>query len=217
MSNFINEKSSEVLHSLLNIYERVMVLKLFVDSEDNILKEKYNTYAVTHNNKLLNNSMHIDAGFDLFAPGNEGLEEECYGDDLRFFGPDWSDVSPTNKLDLKVCCSAKIFTDTGKNYNTGYYMYPRSSLSKTQLRLANSTGIIDAGYRGHLMGIFDVVNIPNDYPDDKDADYFGKKYERYLQICAPSLAPIVVEVVNSMDDLGEETTRGSGGFGSTGK
>ena len=213
----MNEKSSNVLKKLLNIYERVMILKLFVDSTDDVLKEKYLTYAETHNNKLLNNSTHIDAGFDLFAPGNEGLEEECYGDALRFFGPDWSDVSPTNKLDLKVCCSAKIFTDTGKNYNTGYYMYPRSSLSKTQLRLANSTGIIDAGYRGHLIGIFDVVNIPNDYSDDKDADYFGKKYERYLQICAPSLAPIVVEVVNSMEDLGEETSRGSGGFGSTGK
>jgi len=217
MSEFMNEKSSNVLKKLLNIYERVMILKLFVDSTDDVLKEKYLTYAETHNNKLLNNSTHIDAGFDLFAPGNEGLEEECYGDALRFFGPDWSDVSPTNKLDLKVCCSAKIFTDTGKNYNTGYYMYPRSSLSKTQLRLANSTGIIDAGYRGHLIGIFDVVNIPNDYSDDKDADYFGKKYERYLQICAPSLAPIVVEVVNSMEDLGEETSRGSGGFGSTGK
>ena len=213
----MNEMSFSVLNKLLNVYERVMILKLFVDSEDTILKEKYLAYADKHNNKLLDNQTHIDAGFDLFAPGNEGLEEESYGDDLRFFGPNWSDAGPVNKLDLKVCCSAKIFTDTGKNYNTGYYMYPRSSLSKTQLRLANSTGIIDAGYRGHLIGMFDVVNIPEDTSDDRNCDYFGKKYERYLQVCAPSLVPIVVEIVNSMEDLGEETSRGSGGFGSTGR
>ena len=213
----MNEMSFSVLNKVLNVYERVMILKLFVDSEDNILKEKYLAYADKHNNKLLDNPTHIDAGFDLFAPGNKGKEEEFYGDDLRFFGPNWSDIGPINKLDLKVCCSAKIFTDTGKNYNTGYYMYPRSSLSKTQLRLANSIGIIDAGYRGHLIGMFDVVNIPEDTSDDRNCDYFGKKYERYLQICAPSLVPIVVEIVNSMEELGEETIRGSGGFGSTGR
>jgi dUTP pyrophosphatase len=89
-------------------------------------------------------------------------------------------------------------------------MYPRSSISKTRLRLANSTGIIDAGYRGHLMGMFDVV-----YNNDT-TDYCVKKFDRYLQICAPELVPIVVNIVDSLEDLGEQTERGQGGFGSTG-
>jgi len=38
-----------------------------------------------------------------------------------------------------------------------------------------------------------------------------------LQICAPNLAPIVVEVVNNMDDLGDETERGINGLGSSGR
>ena len=172
---------------------------------------------MSHNNKLETNPEHIDAGFDLFAPGNEGDELNAWGETLRFFGTGWSDASPVNKLDLKVCCSAKMFVDSGKNFNTGYYMYPRSSLSKTQLRLANSTGIIDAGYRGHLMGMFDVVNIQKSNSDDEEADYFGNKYDRYLQICAPGLVPIIVQIVNSMEELGEETARGAGGFGSTGR
>jgi dUTPase len=69
------------------------------------------------------------------------------------------------------------------------------------------------------MGMFDVVNIPNDpsASDDKDADYFGKKFDRYLQICAPALVPIIVEIVNTKEELGEETERGDGGFGSTGR
>ena len=194
-----------------------MHLKIYVDSDDNQLKNMYYMAADNHNKKLQSSPTHIDAGFDLFATGNESdpIEQATYGDNLRFFGPGWQDTNPVNKLDLKVCCSARMLTDTGKKFNTGYYMYPRSSLSKTQLRLANSVGIIDAGYRGHLMGMFDVVNIDPD--DDKDADYFGKKFDRYLQICAPGLVPIVVEIVNTKEELGEETERGDGGFGSTGR
>jgi dUTPase len=204
---------------LFQLYDRVMVLKLYVDLSDNNLIDKYREAANNHNNKLYNNPEHIDAGFDLFAPGGPDCRDDNTYEPstLRFYGPNWKDHNPVNKLNLRVICSAKIFTDTGKNYNTGYYMYPRSSLSKTRLRLANSTGIIDAGYRGHLMGMFDVVNIPDDFSDDIDADFFGQKYERYLQICAPGLFPIIVEIVDSKEELGSETERGSGGFGSSGR
>ena len=214
MSHFLNNNMG-VLNTLLNNYERVMHLKLFVDSNDDKLINMYQDAANKHNNKLYNNQTHIDAGFDLFAPGSQ--ETDVYGDLLRFFGPGWEDASPVNKLDLQVCCSARMYLDSGKNFNTGYYMYPRSSLSKTQLRLANSVGIIDAGYRGHLMGMFDVVNIDPCKKNDMEADYCGNVYDRYLQICAPGLVPIIVEIVNSKQDLGDETERGEGGFGSTGR
>ena len=209
MSSFLdnNPRSKAIMDNLLIKYDKVMVLKIFVDSLDAQLKDMYYNAAFAHNSKLMSDPGYIDAGFDLFAPGNE------IGEEIRFFGPGWKDTSPVNKLDFKICCSAKMFLDSGKNYNTGYYMHPRSSLSKTQLRLANSTGIIDAGYRGHLMGMFDVVNIKT---HSADADYFGKKYERYIQICAPGLVPIIVDLVNTKEDLGEVTIRGAGGFGSTG-
>jgi dUTPase len=226
MSNFY--RINDIMNTLLNTYDKVMLLKLYVDSNDENLKYKYEEAVNTHNNKLMENQDHIDAGFDLYAPGNEGNELLTYGSNLRFFGTGWEDRLPINKLDFKVCCSARIFMDTGKNFNTGYYMYPRSSLSKTKLRLANSTGIIDAGYRGHLIGMFDVVNIEgpldnhivqdnNIQYNSNEADFWGKKFDRYLQICSPNLCPIVVEIVESPDELGRETERGSGGFGSTGR
>jgi dUTP pyrophosphatase len=93
--------------------------------------------------------------------------------------------------------------DSGKFYGTGFYMYPRSSLSKTRLRLANSVGIIDSGYRGHLIGAFDALD-----------DYSVQAGDRLVQVCAPGLVPIMVTV---LDDLGDVTARGSGGFGSTGR
>jgi len=217
MSNFLNNQNAQLAQNLLQIYDRVMYLKLYVDSNDNDLKSQYVNAAINHNNKLKNIPTCIDAGFDLFTPGNCEKEKNVYGDKIRFFGPNWDVISPVNKLDLNVCCSAQLFTDTCKQFNTGYYMYPRSSISKTQLRLANATGIIDAGYRGHLMGMFDVVNIQKSKSDDEEAHYYGCKFDRYLQICAPGLVPIIVEIVNSKEDLGQQTVRGCGGFGSTGR
>jgi dUTP pyrophosphatase len=101
-----------------------------------------------------------------------------------------------------------MYTDVNRSYNTGYYIHPRSSISKTPLRLANSTGIIDAGYRGSLIGMFDVLH---------ETDFTGKANDRYVQICAPSLAPIIVEVVSNKEDLELNTERGEGGLGSTGR
>ena len=204
--------------NLLDKYERIMTLKLFVDGDDE-LKKKYIESANKHNQKIFNNSSHIDAGFDLFSPRvADPIELYHYGDKRRFFGPCWPDLPPVNKLDFQVCCSAQMICDAGSNirkcFNTGYYMHPRSSLSKTKLRLANSTGIIDAGYRGHIMGMFDVVGKKDE--NLIDCDFMGNVYDRYVQICAPGLVPILVEVVDSLDDLGEQTARGSGGFGSTG-
>jgi dUTP pyrophosphatase len=97
-------------------------------------------------------------------------------------------------------------------------MYPRSSISKTNLRLANSVGIIDAGYRGNIMGMFDIVNIDEAKMSKyMTEDYIINKYDRLVQICAPGLVPIIVEVVDKVEELGEKTERGSGGFGSTGR
>ena len=179
------------MSQLLNIYGRYMVLKIFLDTNDNILKNKYIDAAHSHNNELVKSPNMIDAGFDLFTPDF------------------YTASTPLNKIDFKLMCSATMVLDSGKIYNTGYYMYPRSSLSKTKLRLANATGIIDAGYRGHLIGMFDLIG--------NDELYTVQQYDRLLQICAPGLVPIIVEVVNSVEELGEQTKRGDGGFGSTGR
>lgn len=187
-------------NNLLNIYGKIMLLKLFVDSNDIELNNKYIDAVNTHNNKLLNNPNMIDAGFDIFIAEPQILTNPV-----------------ANKVDFKVVCACKMvmmdrITENDSPlynciHNTGFYMYPRSSISKSPLRLANNVGIIDAGYRGHLIGMFDLPSGNTEHI---------KKMDRYLQICAPGLVPIVVELVNNITDLGEETERGDGGFGSTG-
>jgi len=191
----------------LTNYDKVIHLKIFIDSNDETLKNIYKEAVTKHNKKIQDCPHIIDAGFDLYAPiqerkKNNDNENEPENQQI-FFSP-----STLNKLDFKIICSAQITNhSTNKTYNTGYYMYPRSSISKTRLRLANSVGIIDAGYRGHIMAMLDVIG---------STDYEGKAYERYIQICAPGLIPMTVEIVDNIEDLGEKTERGQGGFGSTG-
>jgi dUTP pyrophosphatase len=100
------------------------------------------------------------------------------------------------------------FVDFGISAKTtggsGFWVLPRSSLSKTPLRLANSMGLIDPSYRGNLIGAFDNTS---------DTDYTVEKGTRLLQMCVPVLMPFNIEWVDKLDD----TSRGAGGFGSTGK
>ena len=91
-----------------------------------------------------------------------------------------------------------------------FQLFPRSSISKTPLMLANHTGIIDSGYRGNLIGAFRALYF---HKNDNDS-YIVEKHTRLLQVCHPSLCPIYVVMVNE-DEL-TNTERGEGGFGSTG-
>jgi len=91
--------------------------------------------------------------------------------------------------------------------NAGYYLYPRSSISNTSLRLANSVGIIDAGYRGHIIASVD--NLSND--DIKLVPYINGKPQRLFQLCSPNLVPFQFVMTDKLDS----TVRGAGGFGST--
>jgi hypothetical protein len=123
---------------LLKTYDKYMTLKIYV--HDNLeLKELYSNAAILHNTKLLT-SEHIDAGFDIFSPRSE--TDLCVN---------------KYKLDFEIKCSSVMNVSNCRKFNTGYYMYPRSSLSKTNFRLANCVGIIDSGYRGNLIGVFDVL------------------------------------------------------------
>ena len=140
--------------------------------------------------KPLNNSaleMYREHGH--FHPGDAGL-------DLYILEELTIEPGETKPIKLGVACEPQ----DGK----AYYLLPRSSISKTPLRLANSIGLIDGGYRGELMAMCD--NIKTD-------PYTVEKGQRLFQIVACDSSPITYELV---DDL-SETSRGSGGFGSTGK
>ena len=129
-------------------------------------------------------------------------------------------------IDLPLVSDYSILNTTRETFNFGikcemkdsngdnipYFLYPRSSISKTPLLLANSVGIIDKDYRGNIMAKV-VCIIPN-YQDDlnDEKEYSVSAGTRLFQICSRDLSPIQVKIINDLT----ETERGEGGFGSTG-
>jgi len=126
-------------------------------------------------------NFNTDSGYDLYCPETVLVPPHSVG-----------------TLDFKIRCSPNF------QKLSGYYLYPRSSISKTPLMMANSVGIIDYGYRGNIMA--KVYNTSNEA-------YEVKKGEKLFQLCMPSLEPFSVSFVTELDS----TERGTGGFGSTSK
>lgn len=216
MEYYTNPDFVNFFNQIKSIHKKIMYINIFVDSSDLNLKNKYIEAANNHNNKLKQDPHFYDAGFDLFLPKNDdNINTDFYEEGQKFFGYGWEGKNiPVNKVDFKVKCSAKIFSKNA-SYFTPFYTYARSSMSKTPLRLANNQGIIDAGYRGNLIGMFDC-NLINNNDDDREFDWYMDQYSRMLQICAPNLIPIFVNIVEKIEELGPSTSRGEGGFGSTG-
>ena len=124
-----------------------------------------------------------------FHPGDSGLD--IYIIENQIINP-----GETIRLKLGISC---------ENLDAkSYFLMPRSSLSKTPLRLANSVGLIDAGYRGEIMAAVDNI---------KDFAYEVEIGQRLFQIVAMDGSAIHFELGDHLS----ETTRGAAGFGSTGK
>ncbi|MGA7835497.1 MAG: dUTP diphosphatase [Acidimicrobiales bacterium] len=88
----------------------------------------------------------------------------------------------------------------------GGFVLPRSGLaSRHGVTLANAPGLIDAGYRGEVKVA--LVNL------DPDHDYLVEKGDRVAQLVVMAVSPSVFLVVDELPD----TTRGEGGFGSSGR
>ncbi len=132
--------------------------------------------------ELYENHSHFhagDAGLDLFVVEDQIIPARS-----------------TQPIPLQIACENLD--------NKAYYLFPRSSISKTPLRLANSIGLIDGGYRGELIGMVDNIY---------DKDFHIKRGERYFQLVAVDSSPIEFELVDNLS----ESSRGEGGFGSTGR
>ena len=124
-----------------------------------------------------------DVGLDLFFPEDTVIPKKSMG----------------VMVDLGIQCEGKM-----EDTYVPYYLYPRSSISKTPLRMANSVGIIDAGYRGNIMVALDNLSA---------ADYQIQRGQRLFQICPWMDTKIQLEVVDNLSD----SERGNNGFGSTGQ
>jgi dUTP pyrophosphatase len=152
---------------------------LHIKFADNLSHEIRNYYA----KKSLEISN--DSGFDLICPDDFSLKS-----------------MESTTIDFKIQCK---FVDN--NNSSAYLLMPRSSISKTNLMMMNSIGLIDKDYRGNIM-----AKVKNVSENNESNTEYVKKHNRLFQIVGPNFQPFKVKIVSELD----ETERGSGGFGSTG-
>lgn len=145
---------------------------------DNNIKSMYESHS-TYNQG--------DSGLDLFCP------EDVY-------------VKPGDTVFVNLGIKTEMVDNNGMSVS--YYIYPRSSISKTPLMLANSVGVIDSGYRGYLK-----IALKHIYNPNIAEPYKISKGDRLVQICSGDLTPFTFCLVDTLS----ESERGDGGFGSTGK
>ena len=85
------------------------------------------------------------------------------------------------------------------------FVQPKSGLAiKNGLSLVNTPGLIDSGYRGEVCAI--LINL------DPEEDFIIKRGDKICQLVIQRVENIKIEFTDEL----ENTSRGEGGFGSTG-
>jgi dUTP pyrophosphatase len=111
-------------------------------------------------------------------------------------------------VSLEVLENGNHVYDTGLAFEipVGYVglVFPRSSVSKKDLLLTNSVGVIDSGYRGSVKAVF----IPTDQEE-------LNRYSPGERICQMIIMPYPAISFKEVQEL-SVTERSTGGFGSTG-
>ena len=140
--------------------------------------------------KIINRSRHVTPKYET---------KNSAGMDIRAFVKSPIILKPLERTLIKT----GLFVELPNGYEA--QVRPRSGLSlKKGITILNSPGTIDADYRGEI-GII-LINLSNNNFEINDGDRIAQlvisKYERISWVEVDSLS---------------ETSRGSDGFGSTGK
>ena len=116
-------------------------------------------------------------------------------------------LNEEGEVKIKPHTTVKIGTGLSMAPPEGFFVgvYARSGLSsKEGLRPANCVGVCDEDYRGEY-----IVAVHNDFDDEKTI----KHGDRIAQVILQQRFDMDFEEVEELD----ETERGAGGFGSTGR
>ncbi len=139
--------------------------------------------------KVRENAMMISRATE----GSAGMDLHACIDEAVTINPDEIKVVPTG---LAIALESAQYVA---------YIYARSGLAiKHGITLANCVGVIDSDYRGEVcVGLTNISKVP----------YTVEPQERIAQLV---IAPVCTCDAVEVDEL-DDTVRGAGGFGSTGK
>ena len=155
-------------------------------------------------------------GFDVIVTSDPEIVGEQY-DNGTYKRVDYIQYKTNLKLAVQKDRVFSSFGYTDLDYDI--LAFPRSSVSKYNLVLANSVGLIDADYRGEVLLRFKYIWQPEDYRIRTDNLLEGnvnttKLYNKGDKVCQLKITKVENIEFILVDKL-DSTDRGEGGFGST--
>lgn len=137
------------------------------------------------------------------------IEDRAIIPEYQSSGASGFDLHSIDTITVAAGCTIKVRTGLAFEVPTGYELQirPRSGLSaNTKIRVSNSPGTIDSDFRGEVMIILDNIS-------QNQADSFKvKQGDRIAQAVFQKVERAEFEFVDNLS----ETSRGTGGFNSTG-
>jgi len=155
-------------------------------------------------------------GFDVVVTSEPEIVGEKY-ENGAYKRIDYIQYKTNLKLAVQKDRQFSNFGYTDLDYDI--LAFPRSSVSKYNLVLANCIGLIDADYRGEVLLRFKYIWQPEDYRIRTDNLFEGnvnstKLYNKGDKVCQLKVTKVENVEFVLVDEL-DSTTRGDGGFGST--
>jgi len=155
-------------------------------------------------------------GFDVVVTSEPEIVGEKY-ENGAYKRIDYIQYKTNLKLAVQKDRQFSNFGYTDLDYDI--LAFPRSSVSKYNLVLANCIGLIDADYRGEVLLRFKYIWQPEDYRIRTDNLLEGnvnstKLYNKDDKVCQLKVTKVENVEFVLVDEL-DSTTRGDGGFGST--
>jgi len=155
-------------------------------------------------------------GYDVIATSEPEIIGETY-DNGTYKRIDYIQYKTNLKLAVQQERQYSGFGHTDIDYDI--LAFPRSSVSKYNLVLANCIGLIDADYRGEVLLRFKYIWQPEDYRIRNDnliegivnSNKLYNKGDKICQLKVTKVEDVEFVLVNALDS----TDRGEGGFGST--
>lgn len=159
-----------------------------------------------------------DVGYDVVAASEPKIVGQLLESNYLYSGTYKSIDYIEYDLNVKIDGFQPVNSPSDDVYTL---VFPRSSISKYNLLLANSVGVIDSGFRSSIKVRFKYITQPEDLTIlhdlkvvcDVNFDKIYKKGDKVCQLIFQKHFHPFVTFVSHLD----QTARNEGGFGSTNK